>query len=161
MSAINKILSPNKVREMMAKMQAEIESKEPQLPPARSKEGKVARACEMIQKTSCSIASAAQSWGVKTKSIISYAKDNGIKIHNKPDDLERKAKEIVVNKTYMSGVPRGLKQRVAYELSLKFGISKACRMLGVCRRGLYYYCERYNLPTPNRNERRYEQEGQQ
>lgn len=138
----------------MSQMAKEIEKTEPKIPPVNKPEGKAARACEMIIKSKCSIPAAAQSWGVATKTIIKYAKENNMAIVHQPSDLDEKAKQIVESGAYKGDIPRGLKQRVAYHLSLKYGVSKACRILKVCRRGLYYYCDRYNLPTPERSQDR-------
>jgi hypothetical protein len=147
--SVNKILSPHRVRELMAQMTKEQEAKNP-APPVGKKQGNVMRACEMIVKTGCSIPAAAQSWGVKTKSIIKYAKENNITVVHQPAELDIKAKEIVNSGAYRTHIPRGLRQRVAYYLSFKYSVSEACRLARVCRRGLYYYCQRYDLPTPLR-----------
>lgn len=148
----NKILNPSRVRELMAAMQpAEQQQAEFSVKNPRSK---VENACSMIVKTACSIPAAAQSWGVSTKKIIEYARENNIPVVYKPWELDAKAKQIVDTGSHTQNIPRGLKQRVAYELALKVGVSEACRRLKVCRRGIYYYCDRYNLPTPERSERR-------
>lgn len=120
----------------------------------RNNRNRAENACKMIIKTSCSIPAAAQSWGVSTKKILQYAKANNIPVVHKPWELDARAKEIVERGTHTQNIPRGLKTRVTYELALKVGVSEACRRLNTCRRGLYYYCDRYNLPTPERSERR-------
>lgn len=150
----NKILDPARVRALMASMQPEGTPQAKVEFAQRNTKSKVENACTMIVKTSCSIPAAAQSWGVSTKKILEYAKANNIPVVHKPWELDAKAKEIVERGTHTQNIPRGLKQRVAYELALKVGVSEACRRLKVCRRGLYYYCDRYNLPTPERSERR-------
>lgn len=136
---------------------AEMASKPEQRTPTEGK-GKVQLAYEMTRKSGCSLASAARSWGVKVDSIIRYAQENKLPWVVNQDTLEAKAIEIVNCGNYAqlkaSNIPHGLKQRVGYQLALKVGTSRACRMLGVSRRGIYYYCERYNLPTPERSERR-------
>lgn len=147
--SVNKILSPHRVRELMAQMNKEQEVKNP-TPVVVGKQGNVMRAVDMIVKTKCSIPAAAQSWGVKTKSIIKYAKENNIPIVHQPAELDIKAREIVNSGSYRNHIPRGLRQRVAYYLSFKYSVSEACRLAKVCRRGLYYFCQRYDLPTPLR-----------
>jgi hypothetical protein len=150
----NKILDPARVRALMASMQPEGTPQAKVEFVKRNTRSKVENACTMIVKTSCSIPAAAQSWGVSTKKILEYAKANNIPVVHKPWDLDAKAKEIVERGTHTQNIPRGLKTRVTYELALKVGVSEACRRLNTCRRGLYYYCDRYNLPTPERSERR-------
>jgi hypothetical protein len=151
----NKILDPERVRALMASMQPPGVQHDSKVDfSKRNTRSKVENACTMIVKTACSIPAAAQSWGVSTKKILDYAKANNIPVVHKPWELDAKAKEIIESGSYTQNVPRGLKQRVAYELALKIGLSQACRRLNVCRRGIYYYCERYNLPTPERSERR-------
>jgi hypothetical protein len=147
----NKLLNPQRVRELMAAMQPKPEVREPV---KKDKKSRTHYACEMIIKTSCSVASAAQSWGVSVKTILTYAKENNLPVVHKPWKLDEKAKQMVEDGSWRQGIPRGLKQRVAYEMALKFGTSEACRRLKISRRGLYYYCIRYNLPTPERSERR-------
>ena len=113
--SVNKIMAPHRVRELMAQMNKEQEAKNP-APVVGKKQGNVMRACEMIVKTGCSIPAAAQSWGVKTKSIIKYAKENNIAVVHQPAELDIKAKEIVNSGAYRTHIPRGLRQRVAYYL---------------------------------------------
>lgn len=150
----NKILDPARVRALMASMQPEGVQQDKAMAVKRNNRSKIESACMMIVKTSCSIPAAAQSWRVSTKSILAYAKANNIPVVHKPWELDGKAKEIVERGTHTQNIPRGLKTRVTYELALKVGVSEACRRLKTCRRGLYYYCDRYNLPTPERSERR-------
>ena len=138
----------------MASMQPEGVQQDKAMAVKRNNRSKIESACMMIVKTSCSIPAAAQSWRVSTKSILAYAKANNIPVVHKPWELDGKAKEIVERGTHTQNIPRGLKTRVTYELALKVGVSEACRRLKTCRRGLYYYCDRYNLPTPERSERR-------
>ena len=149
----NKLLDPARVRELMAAMQP----KEPD--PNRKMNIKEVRAkaesaCEMIIKTNCSIPAAARSWGVSSKTIIKVAREKGFKITIDQSEIDAKAKEILDSGASTKDLPNGLRQRVAYELALRIGMSEACRKMGICRRGLYYYCERYSLPTPERSERR-------
>jgi hypothetical protein len=150
----NKIIDPGRVRALMAAMQPEGVLQDKAMDVKRNTRSKIESACMMIVKTSCSIPAAAQSWRVSTKSILSYAKANNIPVVHKPWELDAKAKAIIESGSHTQNIPRGLKQRVAYELALKIGVSAACRRLKVCRRGIYYYCDRYNLPTPERSERR-------
>lgn len=149
----NKIIDPSRVRALMAAMQSS-EPVQDKVEPAKHNKSKEEYACEMIIKTKCSIPAAARSWNVSSKKIIEFAKDKGLAVVHKPWELDAKAKAIVESGAHTQGIPRGLKQRVAYELALKVGVSEACRRLKVCRRGIYYYCHRYDLPTPERSERR-------
>jgi len=152
MSLSNKIINPNRVRELMAAMQAEIVKKEEIAQPNKKTRGsREYNACQMVIKTSCSVSSAARSWSVPIHKILKFAKKNNIHIVYNPDEMDKKAKALVETGAYKKGIPRGLKQRVAYELALRVGVSEACRTIKVCRRGLYYYCDRYNLPTPERS----------
>lgn len=150
-----KLLHPDRVRELMAAMQPKGEPQE-QRKPDRPK-GKIALAYDMVRKTGCSLSSAAMSWGVKVKSIIRYAKENDLPYVITADMHDDKAKQIVESGQYLGEIPHGLKQRVGYYLALKMGMSKACRLLKIHRRGVYYYCERYNLPTPERSIKRQRQ----
>lgn len=155
MSLSNKIISPDRVRELMAAMQANIEKEEVIAQPDKKiRSSREYNACQMILKTSCSVSSAARSWGIPIHKILKFAKRSNIQIVYHPHEMDDKAKAIVENGSYKKFIPRGLKQRVAYELALRVGVSEACRTINVCRRGLYYYCDRYNLPTPERSERR-------
>ncbi len=139
-------LDPAKVRAMMTP----VEQPKPKaggrpIKPAQ----KVVLAYEMIQKTGCTLASAAQSYKVCVYRIVKWAREN-----NKPyvwnaEGLDTKAKELV-DRGVFTNIRHGLRTRVAYQLALKHGVSKACRMAGTSRRGLYGYCERYNLKTPAR-----------
>lgn len=146
----SKILSPDRVRELMAAMQPKPEPAQV-IEPGRKK---VHYACEMIQKSGASLRAASQSWGVGIKKILTYARENGIPISVSPVRLDERAKALVESGEYKKGIPHGLKQRVAYELALRIGVSRACRELQVSRRGIYYYCEKYGIPTPERSERR-------
>lgn len=150
----NKLLDPARVRALMASMQPECTPAAKPEVAQRNTRSRVENACTMIVKTSCSIPAAAQSWRVSTKKILEYARANNIPVVHKPYELDAKAREIVERGTHTQNIPRGLKTRVTYELALKVGVSEACRRLKTCRRGLYYYCDRYNLPTPERSERR-------
>jgi len=149
----NKIIDPTRVRALMAAMQPSEPAQATGIIVKHNK-SKAEYACEMIIKTKCSIPSAASSWNVSSKKIIDFAKKNGLGIVHKPWELDAKAKAIVESGAHTQCIPRGLKQRIAYELALKVGVSEACRRLKVCRRGIYYYCDRYQLPTPERSERR-------
>lgn len=110
----------------------------------------IANAYNMIVKSNCSISDAAQSWGVKINSIINYAKENNLPLEVTKHKLDQKAKQIVKTKKF-DNIERGLKTRVAYLLALEVGVSKACKTIGASRRGVYYYCKQYNLPTPIRS----------
>jgi hypothetical protein len=143
---MSKILSPDRVRQLMAQMQSKEKSVEvPSLYP----HSKVHKAYEMIEKSKCTLAAASQSWGVATSTIIRHAKSNNLPVLWSSDGLINQAKQLVKEGKY-SNARHGLRTRVAYELALKYGVSKACRMAGTTRRGLYYYCQRYDLPTPLR-----------
>lgn len=155
MSLSNKIINPNRVRELMAAMQADIEKQEAIAQPDKKiRNSREYNACQMILKTSCSVSSAARSWSIPIHKILQFAKRSNIQIVYHPHEMDEKARAIVESGAYTKGVPYGLKQRVAYELAMKYGVSEACRMIKVCRRGIYYYCERYGLPTPDRSTRR-------
>lgn len=155
MSLSNKIINPNRVRELMAAMQADIEKQEAIAQPDRKiRSSREYNACQMILKTSCSVSSAARSWSIPIHKILKFAKRSNIQIVYHPHEMDEKARAIVESGAYTKGIPYGLKQRVAYELAMKYGVSEACRMIKVCRRGIYYYCERYGLPTPDRSTRR-------
>ena len=143
---MNKILDPETVRRLMAEMQPKEEPKPVKVP---NKKLKVERAYEMITKTKCSLAAASKSWNVAIKEIISFAKDNNLDLVWSKDSLTKQAKELVKKKQF-GDIKFGLKARAAYELALQVGVSEACRTIGVSRRNLYYYCLRYDLPTPIR-----------
>ena len=128
----SKILSPERVRELMAAMQPKPEPAQV-IEPGKKK---VHYACEMIQKSGASLRSASQSWGVGVKKILTYARENGIPISVSPVRLDERAKALVESGEYKKGIPHGLKQRVAYELALRVGVSRACRELQVSRRGI-------------------------
>ena len=141
---MSKILSPDRVRQLMAAMQPKVEP-EVTLKPS----SKVHRAYEMIAKSKSTLRAASQSYGVGIKVIVAYAKDNGLPITWGADGLVNQARQLVKEGKYQNA-RHGLRTRITYELALKYGVSKACRMAGTTRRGLYYYCQRYDLPTPLR-----------
>ena len=145
----NQILSPSRVREMMAAMQP-VGKQEDVSELARTRKSKVVRAYEMIQKTGCTLRSASLSWKTSIHSIVVYARENELPNLWNADALTEQAKAIVKDNKINEHIRHGLKQRVAYQLALKIGVSEACRKLNIDRRGLYYYCERYELPTPLR-----------
>jgi hypothetical protein len=103
----------------------------------------------MIQKTGCTLESAAKSYRVKVYNIVQWAKREGKPYIWNAEGLDKKAAELV-ERGIFTGIRHGLKTRVAYQLALKHGVSKACRMTGTSRRGIYGYCDRYNLKTPAR-----------
>jgi hypothetical protein len=144
---MSKILSPNRVRQLMAAMQPKVEepTKEINIKPT----SRLHRAYEMIEKSKSSLTAAAQSWGVPTCSILRYVRDNNLPVTWGGDGLVEQARQLIKEGKY-SNARHGLRTRIAYELALKHGVSKACRMAGTTRRGLYYYCQRYDLPTPLR-----------
>jgi NH3-dependent NAD+ synthetase len=141
---MSKILSPDRVRQLMAAMQPKVEP-EVTLKPS----SKVHRAYEMIAKSKSTLRAASQSYGVGIKVIVAYAKDNGLPITWNADGLVEQARQLIKEGKYQNA-RHGLRTRITYELALKYGVSKACRMAGTTRRGLYYYCQRYDLPTPLR-----------
>jgi NH3-dependent NAD+ synthetase len=141
---MSKILSPDRVRQLMAAMQPKVEQ-EVTLKPS----SKVHRAYEMIAKSKSTLRAASQSYGVGIKVIVAYAKDNGLPITWNADGLVEQARQLIKEGKYQNA-RHGLRTRITYELALKHGVSKACRMAGTTRRGLYYYCQRYDLPTPLR-----------
>lgn len=115
----------------------------------RSKAGKIKSAYEMLVKSNSTLRAASQSWGVAIASIRKYAIENKLPLVWNADGLVEQAKQLVAEGKYQD-VRHGLRTRVAYELAKKHGVSQACRMAGTTRRGLYYYCQRYDLPTPIR-----------
>ena len=139
-------LDPAKVRAMMTPVeQPKKNTGGRPVKPAQ----KVVLAYEMIQKTGCTLESASKSYGVCVYRIVKWAREN-----NKPyvwnaEGLDKKAAELVARGVF-TNIRHGLRTRVAYHLALKHGVTKACRMTGTSRRGLYYYCDRYNLQTPAR-----------
>jgi hypothetical protein len=142
---VSKLLSPNRVRELMSQYaQPVVVERKP-----RSKSGKIKCAYEMLTKSNSTLRAASQSWGVAIASIRQYAKDNHLPFVWTADGLVEQAKQLVASGNYKN-VRHGLRTRVAYELAKTHGVSQACRMAGTTRRGLYYYCERYQLPTPLR-----------
>ena len=141
---MSKIMSPDRVRQLMAAMQPKVEP-EVTLKP----KSKVHRAYEMIAKSKSTLRAASQSYGVGIKVIVAYAKDNGMPITWNADGLVEQARQLIKEGNYQNA-RHGLRTRITYELALKHGVSKACRMAGTTRRGLYYYCQRYDLPTPSR-----------
>lgn len=145
---MSKILSPDRVRQLMAQMQPKDEEVKVDVT-SLYQHSKVHKAYEMIAKSKCTLAAASQSWGVATSTIIRHAKSNNLPVLWSSDGLVNQAKQLVKEGKY-SNARHGLRTRVAYELALKYGVSKACRMSGTTRRGLYYYCQRYDLPTPLR-----------
>jgi hypothetical protein len=115
----------------------------------RSMAGKIKCAYEMIAKSNSTLRAASQSWGVAIASIRNYAIDNNLPLSWNADGMVEQAKQLVAEGKYQN-VRHGMRTRVAYELAKKHGVSQACRMTGTTRRGLYYYCQRYDLPTPLR-----------
>ena len=115
----------------------------------RSKAGKIKCAYEMLVKSNSTLRAASQSWGVAISSIRNYAIENKLPLVWNADGLVEQAKQLVDDGKYQNA-RHGLRTRVAYELAKKHGVSQACRMAGTTRRGLYYYCQRYDLPTPIR-----------
>lgn len=143
---MNRIIDPETVRRLMAEMQPK---EEPKPVKVSNKKAKAERAYEMITKTKCTLAAASKSWNVPIKEIISFAKSNNLDLVWSKDNLTKQAKELVRKKQF-GDIKFGLKARAAYELALQVGVSEACRTIGVSRRNLYYYCLRYDLPTPIR-----------
>ena len=146
MTLSSKIIDPTRVRALMAAMQ-------PVDQPAVSKVVKLtpgmrlANAYEMIKNTQCTLGTSSMSWKVSIKGIIKYAKDNHLPLLWQRPELDQQAKAIVDSGKY-TNVRHGLRVRVAYQLALKHGVSKACRLTGVCREGLYAHCRRYEIKTP-------------
>jgi len=142
---VSKLLSPNRVRELMSQYaQPVVVEKKP-----RSRSGKIKCAYEMITKSNSTLRAASQSWGVGIASIRRYAKENHLPMVWNADGLVEQAKQLVAEGKYQNA-RHGLRTRIAYELAKKHGVSLACRMAGTTRRGLYYYCQRNDLPTPLR-----------
>jgi hypothetical protein len=146
MSHSNKLIDPARVRELMAAMQPKVQTKVvPKIDTPI-----IANAYQMIIKSGCSISDAAQSWKVKVSSIVNYAKENKLPLEVNKHKLDQYAKQIVKSKQF-NNIKKGAKTRVAYLLALEYGVSEACRMVKASRRGVYYYCLQYNLPTPIRS----------
>jgi hypothetical protein len=141
---MNKLLDPMRVRQMMAAMQPTVDQSIIKEAP------NVIRAYEMVIKSKCALSDAAKSWKVKVSAIINYAKINKLPIEATTHNLDEQAKRIVATKKFGKIKP-GLKTRVTYLLALECGISKACKITGASRRGVYYYCKQYDLPTPLRH----------
>lgn len=141
---MNKLLDPMRVRQMMAAMQPSIEIE--QLP---KEAPNVIKAYDMIVKSKCALSDAAKSWKVKVSAIINYAKQNKFPLEVNAHTLDDQAKRIVASKKF-DKIKQGLKTRVTYLLALECGITKACKITGASRRGVYYYCKQYDLPTPLR-----------
>ncbi len=142
---MSKLLSPDRVRELMTQYAKPVVA----MPKPRSRAKKIQCAYEMLIRSNCTLRAASQSWGVAISSIRTYAIDNKLPLVWKADGMVEQAKQLVVNGKHQNA-RHGLRTRVAYELAKKHGVSEACRMAGTTRRGLYYYCERYQLPTPLR-----------
>ncbi|CAB5238183.1 hypothetical protein UFOVP144_19 [uncultured Caudovirales phage] len=142
---MNKLLDPMRVRQMMAAMQPQVEIEQPikEVP-------SVVRAYEMVIKSKCALSDAAKSWKVKVSAIINYAKRNKLPLKSNAHDFDTQARQIVNSKSF-SKIKPGLKTRVTYLLALECGISEACKITGASRRGVYYYCKQYDLPTPLRH----------
>jgi hypothetical protein len=139
-------LDPAKVRAMMTPVeQVAQKPKRKVIKPAQ----KVILAYEMIQKTGCTLESASKSYGVCVYRITKWARENNMPYIWNAEGLDKRAAELVARGVF-TNIRHGLRTRVAYQLALKHGVSKACRMTGTSRRGLYYYCDRYNLQTPAR-----------
>lgn len=140
-------LDPAKVRAMMVPVE----------PPKKDKGGRprlttsqrTINAYEMMGKTGCTLETAARSYGIPLSRIVKYARSNNLPFHWKQDGMVNSAKELVKRGIH-TNIRHGLKARVAYELALKHGVSKACRIVGTSREGFYAYCRRYELPTPVR-----------
>jgi hypothetical protein len=144
----SKIIDPKRVRELMAAMQpkdapAPVVVRTVRLTPGQ----RLANAYEMIKNTQCTLGTSSLSWKVSIKGIIKYAKENNLPLLWQRPELDQQAKAIVDSGKY-TNVRHGLRVRVAYQLALKHGVSKACRLTGVCREGLYAHCRRYEIPTP-------------
>lgn len=141
-------LSPDDVRRLMSSMQP-TQTQDEYVP-----KNDIERAYHMIKKSNSSLACACQSYKVKKASVIKYAKDNNLPMPWATDAYDEKAKKIaerlIESGAHIQNLRHGLKQRVAYLLALKVGVSEACRRINIDRRGLYYYCKNYELPTPCR-----------
>ena len=147
MTPSSKIIDPKRVRELMAAMQPKDASKKPDAPAKLTPGQRLANAYAMIKNTQCTLGTSSMSWKVSIKGIIKYAKDNELPLLWQRPELDQQAKAIVESGNY-TNVRHGLRVRVAYQLALKHGVSKACRLTGVCREGLYAHCRRYEIPTP-------------
>lgn len=143
-------LSPDDVRRLMAEMTPVVTKVEDTYKPKNSIEA----AYHMIQKAGSTLACACQSWKVKKVDVIKYAKENNLpflwSVSTYDEEAKKIAEDMIKTGKHVQNVRHGLRQRVAYLLALKVGVSEACRRLSIDRRGLYYYCKNYDLPTPAR-----------
>ena len=143
---MSKLISPDRVRQLMAAMQPS----KVVAPVVRiTNATKIANAYEMIRKTGCTLTAASNSLKVSIKNIIKHAEEHNLPFLWKDRGLEAAAKKIVVEERFRN-IRFGLKARVAYELAFKEGVSKACKMVGTSREGVYAYCRRHKLETPLR-----------
>ena len=141
-------LAPDDVRRLMSSMQP-VQTQEEYVP-----KNDIERAYHMIKKSGSTLACACQSYKVKKAAVIKYAKDNNLPmpwaINVYDEEAKKIADRLIESGAYIQNLRHGLKQRVAYLLALKVGVSEACRRINIDRRGLYYYCKNYELPTPCR-----------
>jgi uncharacterized protein (UPF0147 family) len=141
-------LAPDDVRRLMSSMQP-VHVQDDYVP-----KNDIERAYDMIKKSNSTLACACQSYKVKKASVIKYAKDNNLPMPWAVNVYDEEAKKIadrlIESGAHIQNLRHGLKQRVAYLLALKVGVSEACRRINIDRRGLYYYCKNYELPTPCR-----------
>lgn len=141
-------LAPDDVRRLMSTMQP-VQTQEEYVP-----KNDIERAYHMIKKSNSTLACACQSYKVKKAAVIKYAKDNNLPMPWATNVYDEEAKKIadrlIESGAHIQNLRHGLKQRVAYLLALKVGVSEACRRISIDRRGLYYYCKNYELPTPCR-----------
>jgi hypothetical protein len=143
-------LAPDDVRRLMASM-APVAPKSEE--PFKAK-NPVEAAYHMIRQSGSTLACACQSWKVKKAAVVKYAKDNNLPMlwsqSVYDEEAKRIAAELIKSGAHVQNLRHGLRQRVAYLLALKVGVSEACRRISIDRRGLYYYCKNYDLPTPAR-----------
>lgn len=141
-------LAPDDVRRLMSSMQP-VQTQTDYVP-----KNDIERAYHMMRKSGSSLAMACQSYKVKKTQVIKYANDNNLpalwSTVSNDEEAKKIANRLIESGAHMQNLRFGLKQRVAYLLALKVGVSEACRRVNSTRRGLYYYCKNYELPTPCR-----------
>lgn len=123
-------LTKDKVQSMMSKVAVRQPSRNSAF--MNDKHNRLRCAYEMI-KSGKRIDKAAVSYCVSVKDITLFAKQNNL---TTPTDIP--------------GVIPMCKSYQAYCKALQIGVSKASREIGVSRRAVYAFAERYDLETPYR-----------
>lgn len=141
-------LAPDDVRRLMSSMQP-VQTQDDYVP-----KNDVERAYHMVKQSGSTLACACMSWKVKKSEVIKYAKENNLPFlwasATYDAEADKMANELLKSGAHVQNIRHGIGQRVAYLMALKIGVSEACRRINIDRRGLYYYCKNYELPTPCR-----------